>query len=388
MKICLFADSFLPRVGGMEFVIHHLANALYEKGCSVTVFARESKVQDNFERQYDLVRYGYAFRGAGRLGFNSFSAILKVLIQNKKIHFHVINCHGVAYAGNRARYMKKLTHIPLIMTPHGEDIRRVPEFNYGYRLKKRWDRSIRHNLTCADGVTAISDAIREELCFLPPEKLFLISNGIHAGRFTSQKSHFLHEALGVDPETRIVLSVGRNHAIKGYEYGIHAFKAVHDMGESHDLIYVLVGRDTHTLGPLVKSLSMNDKIFLLPQKDSDTVLKYYQSAWCFFSPSIMEGMSLVSIEAMAAGLPLIVTDVPGNREIVRDNDCGLIVRKKDPLSMAEGILSLASEQHLHDRLSRTASERGQLYDWRRIAEKYLEVYHLVADKYENSSYHR
>ena len=91
-----------------------------------------------------------------------------------------------------------------------------------------------------------------------------------------------------------------------------------------------------------------------------------------------EGLSLAGIEAMAAGLPLVVTDAPGNIDIVKVNHCGLIARNKDPFSMAKQIMLLASDEKLYRGFSKTAQEAARSYDWHDIAKKYLEVYSSVS----------
>ena len=377
MNVCLFADSFLPKVGGMEVAIHHLANSLHDIGCGVTVIAKNNNFFGHFEYKYRLVRYGNTFPGSGRLGADFASGCLTLIREHKKRRFDVINCHGVAYAGSRAAFAKYFLDAPLLMTPHGQDIQRIPEIGYGYRMSKRWDRRIKRNLSHADAVTAISDSVKNELKFVPESKVFVIPNGIDTKRFVSRKSNYLHNLLSLDSKIRIVLSVGRNDITKGYEYGLQAFKALDEMGACRDLVYVIVGKGTNTLEPLVRKMSLSDKIFLLPQKEPKAIVECYQSAWCFFSPSITEGLSLVSIEAMATGLPLVVTDVPGNLDIVRDNECGLIVRSKDPDSMAKGLLSLVENQNLYSHFSKEALEKVKGYDWHDIARRYLKVYRLT-----------
>jgi len=377
MNVCLFCDSFLPKVAGMELVVHYLANALCEIGIKVTVIAKHIMGQTQFENQYRLIRYGGYFPGSGRTGVDFVSAIFTLLKEHRRSHFDVIHCHTVAHAGNRAVFANKFIRAPLVMTPHGKDIQRIPEIAYGYRLSERWDRIIKRNLGRADAITAISDAVREELTFVPEDRVFVVANGIDTKRFFSHREKYLHDLLSIDKETKIVLSVGRNHIKKGYEQGIQAFKVLNEKNQCKELVYVIIGRDVSHLAPLVRRLSLNGKVFLLPQQDHETIVKCYQSAWCFFSPSIVEGLSLVSIEAMATGLPLIVTDVPGNLDIVRDNQCGLIVRNADPLSMAEGLMTLLSDDQLHNEYSRIALERAQLYDWGNIARQYLRVYKVV-----------
>jgi len=171
---------------------------------------------------------------------------------------------------------------------------------------------------------------------------------------------------------------------KGYEYGIRAFELLTRSGQYKDFVYVIIGDDTNKLERLVKDLSLTGKVFLLPSKDRETIVECYRSSWCFFSPSIVEGLSMVSIEAMAMGLPLIVTDVPGNIDIVRDNECGIIVRDKDTRSMADGIQRLASDALLHSKFSNKGLERAKLYSWDNIAKKYLDVYKIAINRHDRT----
>ncbi len=374
MKVCLFADGFLPTVGGMELAVHNLANALSELRCDVTVIAKNRKGPMPYAMKYRLLRYGNRFPGSGRSGADFLAALSTLLREHRRDPFDVINCHTVAYAGHRAAFANRFLRVPLVMTPHGEDIQRIPEINYGYRMSRRWNRMITRNLEAADVVTAISDSVRMELDFLPKEKVDVIPNGIDAKKFPPGRSHDLHDRLSLDRRQRVVLSVGRNDITKGYAYGIEAFRALAAQEAHHDLVYVIVGKNTSDLAPLVARMSLQGTVHLLPQQDADTLLRCYQSAWCFFSPSVTEGLSLVSLEAMATGLPLVATDVPGNIDIVRDNGCGIIVRSKDPESMARGIGALLCDPEAHRRFSGIARKRAANYDWLPIACKYVETY--------------
>jgi glycosyltransferase involved in cell wall biosynthesis len=381
MNICLFTDSFLPSVGGMEVAVHHLAENLIKLGHHVCVLAKTIKNMrgpvKHYKHHYVLIRYGYAFPFSGRTGLDFLSSFFTLKRAHTRHKFDVINCHSVSHAGSRAVFAKKKLSLPLVLTPHGEDIQRVPEINYGLRLNKRWDQKIRSNLKKADAVTAISDSIKGEMTFLPQKKIFTVPNGIESDQSDIQKTKFLHGELGIDKSFQIILSVGRNHIKKGYEYGIKAFAVLDKKLKNHNLVYVIVGRDTDKLKPLASELSLNGKVFLLAQKDRASLLKCYQSAWCFFSPSIVEGLSLVGIEAMASGLPLIVTDVPGNIDLVRDNRCGIIVNNKNIDSMAEGVLGLYSDMDLYNRSCQNASERSKRYDWKNVAREYIDVYRIA-----------
>jgi len=109
VNICMFGSSFLPTRGGMEYVIHHLSNALVDQGHSVTVVASRvswSGVQEDYK--YRLIRYGVPVKGFGRFGFYHVCAVVAFALSCVPKPFDVLHCHGASYAGSRARTIKKL----------------------------------------------------------------------------------------------------------------------------------------------------------------------------------------------------------------------------------------------------------------------------------------
>jgi glycosyltransferase involved in cell wall biosynthesis len=384
MRVCLFVDSYLPNVGGLEYAVHYLGNALVEEEVDVTVFAKKQKSQNinQFLPKYRIKRYGYTFKGSGRTGANNLSSISIFIKEHIKNKFDIINCHNVSYAASRARIIKKLMKIPLVLTPHGDDVETVPEVNYGMRLSNYWDRVIQKNLRAADAVTTISNGIRSAIPFIPEKKIYKIPNGINTRYFTSCKSNFLQRKLSLKHDAKIILSVGRYDIVKGYEYGISAVKKFLTSTGNQNYFYVIIGKNTNILNALIKESSLEEKVFILPNMDQKSLAACYNSAWCFFSPSIIEGMSLVSLEAMASGLPLIVTDVPGNIDIVKENNNGIVVKSRNSDSMANGMMEMIREEKKYIRLSKLALSNIKLYDWQNIAKMYIAVYEKVLDTYK------
>ena len=385
MNICIFGNSFLPMVGGKEYVMHYLANALVELGHNVTVVAERLGWSEMKEKHsYEVHRYSLPYRGMGRLGIDYISGIALFSYLHSQKKFDVINCHGVDYAGVIARTIKKLYKLPLIMTPHGYDIQKIHDIGYGIRLNAAWDRKVSMNLKAADYVTAISNSIRCDIDMIPEEKIVNISNGIHIKKFKLNESNYLRKMFEIDKNKKIVLSVGRNHIKKGYDYGIRAIAELVNNNWYKDLVYIIIGRTVSEHQKLIEELGVAQYVILLEEVTQDEIVKCYKSADIFFSPSIVEGLSLVSIEGMAAGLPLVVTNVPGNEDIVKENNCGLIVESKKPNSMAEGLKKLLLDDDLRKKLSSIALTRASEYDWLEIAKQYERLYIRAIQNHANS----
>ncbi|MGW2565735.1 glycosyltransferase family 4 protein [Streptomyces sp. NPDC001537] len=103
----------------------------------------------------------------------------------------------------------------------------------------------------------------------------------------------------------------------------------------------------------------------------EDLVKAYADADAFVLPSDKEGMPLVVLEAMAAGLPVVATDVSGNRELV--GDTGLLAAP-EPAALAEAIDTLAADQLLRARLARAGAERSRDYSWETVARLVEDVY--------------
>lgn len=385
MRVALFTSSFLPVVGGMEYAVHYLAEALLDRGVDVTVIARRQPVSDNFAHRYPLIRYGLPFRGGHRFRIDHVTALLALAQLHGEKPLDIANIHSVSVAPQLSLGFFLSKRIPVVMTPHGEDVQRVPEIGYGLRLDARWDRIIRNHLCAADAVTAISNSIARELDWINQEKITNVPNGIHTRVFGCGHATHLQEILGLSPNTRIILSVGRNHIKKGYEYGIRAVAELFRTHDTENWHYVLIGRGVSSLSSLVVELSMQKRVSLIETVSPERLRLYYNSSHIFFSPSIVEGLSLVSIEAMACGLPLVVTDVPGNEDIVSENRCGLIVRNKNVSEMAQGLRALTSNDSLRMSLGELARARAITYDWQEIAGRYIAVYENVLKKRHRNS---
>ena len=77
---------------------------------------------------------------------------------------------------------------------------------------------------------------------------------------------------------------------------------------------------------------------------------------------------------MAAGLPVVVTDIPGSRDIVKNEINGLIVPHSDPNELARAIIRILNEKGFSEKILKNAKAESKKYDWRAIAKKYLSVY--------------
>lgn len=375
----MLTGSFLPQVGGMEYVIHYLASSLQNLANEVVVFCHTSQGRVIFTPAYEIVRYGFRLPFSGRLGLDRFSAVYQIRKHHSRKKFDVLHCHNSSYPGQIAMLVKEALHLPVVMTPHGHDVQRFPEINYGMRLQRGWEAIIRNNLSMSDAVTAISESIEQDINFLKPEKIHRIPNGVNVADFQGPSSCYLHDLLKINQNTKIILSVGRNHIKKGYSQGIRAF-AESGLHRTAIAKYVIIGNGVELLQNEVAQARLQESVHLLQALSPKEIIQCYKSSYLFFSPSITEGLSMVSIEAMASGLPIVATDVPGNRDIVQENKCGMLVPANDITQMASTLSKLFEDQTLRDKYAENSLSRCRRYDWKNIAQDYLTVYTKVVSE--------
>ena len=384
MKICLVSPSFLPTIGGAELAVHHLAKSLTDAGNEVVVFTSRKKKKQEFVADYKIKYYPRMPRGY--LQGHVFALFL-VLLQ-KRYKFDLIHIHK-AQMGCYAIKSKRMLKVPIIITTHGGDIQVCPEINYGDRLDPVWNKRIEYAILNADLVTAISTATKKQYLDIGAleERIVNVPNGVVLERF-NDTCFDIHELLGLARDTKLLLTVGRYHPVKGYEYLIKAMPKI--IACCKKVRCLMIGRGLEILKPLIRDLQIENYVTLIDQQFSnqikynnklnlvripdDMLLSAYKSSDIYVSSSLIEGFALTVVEAMAAGLPVIATNVPGNEDAVVDGENGLLVKAKSSKDLSEKIIQLLKNDDLRSVMSKKSFDMSRQYDWRIIAGQYIKAY--------------
>jgi len=378
LNISLITLNFWPLTGGLEMVVHDLATALHDLGHGVTVFAPKQRGRyEEIEHQYRLVRFGWTLRGAFRFGLNKLSLAREFSRLHRKRPFDVLNAHSAYLAASYALHLKRRFDLPLLVTPHGADVQRLPDIGYGVRLDPAKDRLVRRNLAEADMIVSISKSMYEELAdVLPNDRIVSVPDGVAVGTDVGEQATWLRARLGLSDEP-VIITVGRNVPKKSFRDGVTAFAKA--ATEVPDLHFVHIGRDGEPLEEQARQLGVGSRFHALGEMDRGFVLAAYREADIFFSPAAMESFGLVTFEAMAAGLTCVVSDGPGNRDAVEHKRTGIMLPVGDTGAMAEALVDLARSAEERARLGAAAREAVDRFAWPVVAREYAQVYErLVA----------
>ncbi|MGB9689577.1 glycosyltransferase family 4 protein [Thermogutta sp.] len=214
----------------------------------------------------------------------------------------------------------------------------------------------------ADAVIAPSREIQEELlqAGYPPQKIHYLPHGVKIPpertperRYQARQSlAALHPRFHLQPDEKLAVFVGRLHLGKGLRELVEAWKLVVQRCPNLRLWLVGEGPMETELLRQIEAAKLHSRVVLTGSFDD--VGEILQAADLFVFPSHREGMSLALLEAMAAGLPIVATDIPGNRALVQNDESALLVPVDSPKELAGAVARLAENRELAERLAQRA----------------------------------
>ncbi len=320
--------------GGLERMAIDLVGAQHAAGhrCRVACLFEPGALAHELESQGIEVhacrkRSGFDPGAVGRL-----RAWLRA-VPGAVVHTHNANAHYHTVAAGLGLPLAKV-----INTRHG-----MGASQPGSRGEWLYRRTMRRT----DIVAAVCEAARARFAqqgVRPRKQLLSVPNGIRVEDFScasEERRAALRNVLGFAPGVRIIGTVGRLNPVKDQATLLRAFARVH--AQSADTALALVGDGAlrATLQAQSAALGIGDAVRFLG--DRSDVRQLLQGFDMFVLSSLSEGYSMALLEACASGLPIVATDVGGNREIVVDGRNGFVAAPADEQALAEAMAALLRE---------------------------------------------
>lgn len=378
VRVLMVVRLFHPWIGGTERQAHKLAAALIDRGVHTTVVtgrwfggtARDEVLDGVPVHRHQTLWECFGIRGLRKLGGYLYIVTLLWYLWRRRHDYDVIHVHGLNYhtfaAVIAGRRLGRPVIAKLANSGSASDI-----------AKMREDRqlALAHlmlptALTC-DRFVALNPAVVSELTAagVPRERIVALTNGVDTGR-GRQRDPALR-----DPAR--ILFVGRLHPQKGLDTLMRAFALLHARLE-HPVVLRLVGEgpSEQQLRRLAHELGVSHFVDFAGRRED--VTPELDDADVFVLPSRVEGLSNALLEALTAGLPAVVSDIPGNRAVVADGRTGLLVPVEDAVALASALERLLTDDRFRKRLGtagRRVTERRFGFDT--VAAEYIDLYTSV-----------
>lgn len=373
MKICLYTDTALPKMGGQEMVVDALARHFLDLDQQITVLAplprKLTPCDDRFP--YEIVRHTRFFSTQFFIAWYR-----RYLAQEyRRRPFDILHCHGIYPGTYLASLLGHALPVPMIVTSHGGDV-----FQDNVRLKKPIIRErCRQGLRHASALVAISRFTRAGFARICPEaqpRIVDIPNGVHLRQFEERVARPADLDFSLAPGS-YALFLGRLKHRKGVDVLLHALARTPANG-SVQLAIVGDGEERPALEVLADQLDLAGRVLFLGTLTGQAKSYVVQNARFGVVPSRQwEAFGLVVLEGHAAGLPMLTSEMPGLADLVRPEENGLIVPPEDPAALAAALTRLFTDDALVHRLAAQARAAVQQYDWRNIAMRHLDLYERV-----------
>jgi glycogen synthase len=360
--------------GGMERAVYLQAKHLQARGVH-TVLVTRPATHDGALFPGEVVTVPYGSRRIGAHGrvldrivhYPAFSArvgeAVARLVRERAVD--IVDAQGLAALGyGRLRAGDRELRAPLVMNPQGMEEHKAGGLK---RLALTRLRGLSQEAArLADRVVATDEATRDEvprLLGVSADKVVVLPNGVDPDEIAlltpADPARVVTEAVpGAGAASPLLLSVGRIEAYKGFDDVLGALAVLHDrQALPPEWMWVIVGG-----GPAEKALRrriprhLEARVRLAGRVGDHVLHALYARAHAFVHATRYEGSSLVTLEAMAHGLPVVATRAGGIPDKVVDGETGLLVAPGDVAALA-----LALKDLLHDPArARAMGARGRI----------------------------
>ena len=385
LRIFMFSWEYPPRIiGGLARHVEGLAQALASLGNEVHVITLDFPGAPPEEEKGSLFIHRVTVEVSAPtfhtwvLMFNHFFEKKAGQLARKYGDPTVIHIHDWLTVSSGVA-VKHLLGVPLVMTFHSTESSRSsssrsPESTMVEGLE--WWGSYE-----AARVIAVSAWMKSEVVSqfrTPAGKVADIPNAVDTIRFEKEVNReSIRAKWGVHDRETLVTAAGRLTSQKGFDDLIRAYSSIREVVPDSRLLIIGEGYMRGELEGLATSQRVRDRTTFAGFVSDSELVDAMKSSDVVVVPSKFEPFGIVALEAMAAGVPVIVSRVGGLAEIVDDLVDGVEVNPNDPRAISDAVVRLLTDRELASRLSAKGKEKAKVYSWEESARRTLEAYNAA-----------
>ena len=362
MKIALVSPYDWAVSGGVNNHIAHLAEQFVQLGHQPHIIAPGTKPATNGICPITIIGRPIPVHVSGSiaritLSLRTGGKVKRVLEEND---FDIVHVHEPFMPQLPIQFLRYSTAVNVGTWHAARDSNFI--YVYGRRLIKRWQSKL-------DGKIAVSAAAVKHIEKYFPGYYNIIPNGVDIEHF-EQDVHPLPE---FSDGKRNVLFVGRPEKRKGLKHLIRAFVGVQRAIPDSRLIVVGAG-EFDRYERTVEKAHLHDVVFR-SYVPFDELPRYHHSAHVFCAPNTgFESQGIVLLEAMAASMPIVASNIDGFAGVLTHGVEGLLVQPEDPQALADALIELLRDPERGALMAARGRERSRYYSWDRVSQQVLSYY--------------
>lgn len=376
LRIAIVSQAYRPAVGGVTEHVDATARELRARGHHVTVITSNfPPTVADIGSETDSDGWGDGAPEVIRIGrnvvvpFNGAENNLTIGLGLARLLREELDrgAYDVAHVHCPLSPTLPLLTLGLAAMPIVGTFHTASSSDFLFRMLRRPLRRFYGRMRC---VVAVSEAAREEVTRHFPGPVAVVPNGVDLARFRPG----LKRLERYDDGTPNILFVGRFDPRKGLPDLMHACAILAREGHPFRLILVGDGRLRGTVERMAAG-ALRGRVHFEGRVRHDRLPRYYATADVFCSPARgSESFGLVLLEAMAAGAPVVATDIPGYRCVVTPGVDGLLLPRRDPAALADALRALLLDPERRAALGGRGVLTASRYGWDRIARDLEGVY--------------
>jgi D-inositol-3-phosphate glycosyltransferase len=389
--------------GGMNVYVRELSRELGRRGMAVDIFTRcESTIHPQIMQLGPNARVIHVCAGPQeRQDKYQLFPYLPEFVANvidfslsENVRYDLIHSH-YWLSGWVARELQKAWHLPIIQMFHTLGAMKDSVARAGdIREHERRFETERELMRFADRIVAATELDKQQMLTLygaDPQNIRVVPCGVDLEHFRPFDKNESRIQIGLEPDVKTVLFVGRMEPLKGIDDLLEAIAHIlHDHAmPCNRLSLILIGGSSEDHPDSISSemerlirlrdqLGLQEMVTFLGAQGQEVLPLYFSAADVVVMPSHYESFGLVALEAMACGAPVVASDVGGLSYTVEDGVTGFLVPKRNPIALADRICDILNDETMGDELGRRGRKVAQGYSWQRVADQMLELYGEVA----------
>jgi phosphatidyl-myo-inositol alpha-mannosyltransferase len=370
VKIALVCPYDWSKPGGVKAHVENLARTLYDRH-EVRIFAPASASVAAPARSPQVVDLGRPIpvpfnRSVAPVALSPVAA-RRTVAALRAFEPHIVHVHEPfvpAVSAAAATWGPR----PVIGTFHSWS-----DKDRAYRSIRRPARRVAAGLDARIAVSPAAQQYAGQALGIPLGMFRVIPNGVNAAAFTDAEplKHL------VDPARPLVLFVGRLEPRKGLDLLVRAFLRLRARRPDVRLCVVGEGPERERCQRMIPP-SIRPDVLFVGSVSQDELPRYHASADVFVSPATGgESFGIVLLEAMAAGLPVVASDIPGYRTVMQEGRQGRLVPPSDAFVLADALDALLANDKLRRAMAAEGRQTADRYAWPVVSAEIEALYHEV-----------